>query len=780
MDTVAVQEKIQILLQFGQLRNIDIYQAGLYQIRARVYCKSPKRIGGVKRQDGTITRTIGRDHLVGEPEFSSHLRKDQYFVQEVEPKVYSKCQRVHSQKIGDCTWRCKLKYQTPAQPAIAKLLFGSQEKPQYKHIPIVPTVFCTNAFLLRHQSETIPLYCGGLFEITLDHSNYNGKHKECIYVEVSLFFAEDENPAHLVRKQTRTLRLNRVTKDPFHPPLYHPVTFDSVYCSFCDLIVTRLVSETSIKIGKSISVQNISEQVSSEQWVTWMQTQAAHQDSSDEDSASSLMIQEDESSGKFKLKSALMVAIKSLLLIQKDMPLTDYPSKNQWIMTYGSLWTILFPLLFKTSHPSVMDIPDHDQQLHKVSRQDPSIPSLFEKTVQDTADLDHQTLSKILSQLNQRIQVTWDRYKDIQYNLPFKHLEDQRTMSGYKRHTQLLNRIVNSRPDQSIYAKRRVLTKLPPSGASPMIQDYPLQIMPLVICLTQPQDANGERLKTLKKMNSYQNLPQVARNNFFRHSSYGAKPTTTESTSTAMSLRQLIEDAHDRDPEQPVHLIVFVHGLLGSSIDLRGYRNTIEHMMQLVNLEPKFYHQYLISSVNEKDTMQDIQLMGEQLAQEIITFVENQFNTIDKISFVCHSLGVLGIYQVISRSKCLDQLHLLDESDHRQGFMYKLSQDESLLLFKNVVLFASKQDLYAPFPSAMVQEDKIAHPLASIVSEMKIHFSKTLAKTNLYRYEIIFPGLDPQTSLSLNDILGRKAHIAMLEDQGFLELSSILHHLHLK
>lgn len=43
-----------------------------------------------------------------------------------------------------------------------------------------------------------------------------------------------------------------------------------------------------------------------------------------------------------------------------------------------------------------------------------------------------------------------------------------------------------------------------------------------------------------------------------------------------------------------------------------------------------------------------------------------------------------------------------DDSDFRQSFLYRLSQSDSLGLFKYVMLVGSMQDSFVPFDSARI------------------------------------------------------------------------------
>ncbi|KAI9329559.1 hypothetical protein BDR26DRAFT_900185 [Obelidium mucronatum] len=74
----------------------------------------------------------------------------------------------------------------------------------------------------------------------------------------------------------------------------------------------------------------------------------------------------------------------------------------------------------------------------------------------------------------------------------------------------------------------------------------------------------------------------------------------------------------------PKHLIVFVHGLLGSSFDFRTYRNQIISTLRCSSFEDTTDHEYLMSEVNEEQTLNDISVLADRLASEIVTYVRDK------------------------------------------------------------------------------------------------------------------------------------------------------------
>lgn len=77
----------------------------------------------------------------------------------------------------------------------------------------------------------------------------------------------------------------------------------------------------------------------------------------------------------------------------------------------------------------------------------------------------------------------------------------------------------------------------------------------------------------------------------------------------------------------------------------------------------------------------------------------------------------MWVMQRWKKSGSLQQLALKDHSDIRQTFMYKLSENSNLHLFKSVLLAGSSQDKYVPIHSARVELCKSAVKDNSVVGE---------------------------------------------------------------
>ncbi|KAM9808523.1 protein FAM135A isoform X1 [Syngnathus typhle] len=259
--------------------------------------------------------------------------------------------------------------------------------------------------------------------------------------------------------------------------------------------------------------------------------------------------------------------------------------------------------------------------------------------------------------------------------------------------------------------------------------------------------------------------------------------------------------------DEGIHLIVCVHGLDGNSADLRLVKTYLELGLPGARID------FLMSERNQNDTFADFESMTDRLLDEIIQYIQLYNLTLSKISFVGHSLGNLIVRSVLTRPrfKCyLSRLHTFlslsgphlgtlynssalvntglwfmqkwkksgsllqltcrDHSDPRQTFLYKLSKKSGLQFFKNVVLVGSLQDRYVPYHSARIEmcktalKDKQTGPVYAEMIENLLLPVLQNKDCNLVRYDVIHAL--PNTA---NSLIGRAAHIAVLDSEIFLE-----------
>ncbi|XP_057591954.1 protein FAM135B [Hippopotamus amphibius kiboko] len=266
-------------------------------------------------------------------------------------------------------------------------------------------------------------------------------------------------------------------------------------------------------------------------------------------------------------------------------------------------------------------------------------------------------------------------------------------------------------------------------------------------------------------------------------------------------------EEEEENLEDGIHLVVCVHGLDGNSADLRLVKTFIELGLPGGKLD------FLMSEKNQMDTFADFDTMTDRLLDEIIQHIQLYNLSISRISFIGHSLGNIIIRSVLTRprfryylnklhtflslsgphlgtlynnstlvstglwlmqklkkSGSLLQLTFRDNTDLRKCFLYQLSQKTGLQYFKNVVLVASPQDRYVPFHSARIEMCKTAlkdRHAGPVYVEMINNLLRPLVDAKdctLIRHNV-FHAL-PNTA---NTLIGRAAHIAVLDSELFLE-----------
>ncbi|XP_026765701.3 protein FAM135B isoform X1 [Pangasianodon hypophthalmus] len=266
-------------------------------------------------------------------------------------------------------------------------------------------------------------------------------------------------------------------------------------------------------------------------------------------------------------------------------------------------------------------------------------------------------------------------------------------------------------------------------------------------------------------------------------------------------------EEEEEEFEDGIHLVVCVHGLDGNSADLRLVKTFIELGLPGSRLD------FLMSERNQTDTFADFDTMTDRLLDEIIQHIQLYNLTVGRISFIGHSLGNVIIRSVLTRprfrcylsklhtflslsgphlgtlfnnstlvstglwlmqklkkSGSLLQLTFRDHPDPRQTFLYTLSQKPGLQFFKNVVLVASPQDRYVPFHSARIEmcrsalKDRTTGPVYTEMINNLLRPLMDAPQCRVIRHNV-FHAL-PNTA---NTLIGRAAHIAVLDSELFLE-----------
>ncbi|KAJ8334230.1 hypothetical protein SKAU_G00398690, partial [Synaphobranchus kaupii] len=275
----------------------------------------------------------------------------------------------------------------------------------------------------------------------------------------------------------------------------------------------------------------------------------------------------------------------------------------------------------------------------------------------------------------------------------------------------------------------------------------------------------------------------------------------------ASDLPYFLPEEEEEEFDDGIHLVVCVHGLDGNSADLRLVKTFIELGLPGSRLD------FLMSERNQTDTFADFDTMTDRLLDEIIQHIQLYNLTIGRISFIGHSLGNVIIRSVLTRprfrcylcklhtflslsgphlgtlynnstlvstglwlmqklkkSGSLLQLTFRDHPDPRKTFLYLLSQKPGLQFFKNVVLVASPQDRYVPFHSARIEMCRTAlkdRTTGPVYTEMINNLLQPLVDAKDCRLirQNVFHAL-PNTA---NTLIGRAAHIAVLDSELFLE-----------
>ncbi|RXG60246.1 hypothetical protein Avbf_03156, partial [Armadillidium vulgare] len=251
-----------------------------------------------------------------------------------------------------------------------------------------------------------------------------------------------------------------------------------------------------------------------------------------------------------------------------------------------------------------------------------------------------------------------------------------------------------------------------------------------------------------------------------------------------------------------LHLIVCVHGLDGNSADLRLIKTYLEIGLPGANLD------FLMSERNQGDTFSNFETLTDRLVSEILYHVEFFNLNPKRISFVGHSLGNIIIRGAVShpqmkpflpklytflslsgphlgtlynnsglvnmgmwfmqkwkKSGSLLQLALKDRVDIRQTFLSQLHN------FKNVILCGSSQDRYVPLHSARIELCRQAVRDNSVIGAAYREMVSNLLQPIICSPSVTLVRFDIHHALpsTANSLIGRAAHIAVLDSELFIE-----------
>ncbi|MFH4974916.1 hypothetical protein AB6A40_001625 [Gnathostoma spinigerum] len=258
------------------------------------------------------------------------------------------------------------------------------------------------------------------------------------------------------------------------------------------------------------------------------------------------------------------------------------------------------------------------------------------------------------------------------------------------------------------------------------------------------------------------------------------------------------------------HLVVLVHGLEGGTDDLASYRNYLRLTV------PNDSIRFLSSQSNRSETWTDLNQLAANLFSEILSFIESCYTPPTRISFIAHSMGgiivrcMLGDAKAVSflpkfhvfltlntphcgllynqkaanwgvsliqwwkQSTSLEQLTLRDTVSFRDTFLYRLSMNGVLSLFKYVLLVGSHNDLYVPCHSSLINYCKATQKDPSlqgtIYEEMVTNLNESVIgsahHTSLIKYMVFHSFANTSRGVQMS---GRAAHCATVDDDLFIE-----------
>jgi hypothetical protein len=131
----------------------------------------------------------------------------------------------------------------------------------------------------------------------------------------------------------------------------------------------------------------------------------------------------------------------------------------------------------------------------------------------------------------------------------------------------------------------------------------------------------------------------------------------------------------------------------------------------------------------------------------------------------------LWAFQTWKKTTSIQQLSMSDAKDIKDTFMYKISKFKGMKWFKHIMLFSSVQDGYVTFDSARIQIFKnttLYDPIkqGSYYQKMATNILKDCSNAQITRVDVNFC----INEKSIDNYIGRKAHILFLSNTGFLTM----------
>lgn len=244
----------------------------------------------------------------------------------------------------------------------------------------------------------------------------------------------------------------------------------------------------------------------------------------------------------------------------------------------------------------------------------------------------------------------------------------------------------------------------------------------------------------------------------------------------------------DCEEREVLNICFMLHGLEGTSYDMRNLRSALQIYCPKIT----FY----LSEINEDKTNESIERMGTRFAQEVISYLEHFVTDQDlKISFIGHSLGGLivraampylhaynGCFQTyvslatphlgavgdkfwvntgmkllsrVKNNQSLREMALEDE----EGYLLKLSTNDGMGWFKNVILIANYDDGYTPYESAKILYNS-RNKSKPVTTALAKNIYERLNARNIVKICVHIPNL----AKGFDVLVGRQAHVEILEN----------------
>lgn len=250
-------------------------------------------------------------------------------------------------------------------------------------------------------------------------------------------------------------------------------------------------------------------------------------------------------------------------------------------------------------------------------------------------------------------------------------------------------------------------------------------------------------------------------------------------------------------PTDCLHLVILVHGLMGSVYDVAPIKNRLLYLDSSIKVVC-FGHSSdqpmdvtaarmaenileFLGGLSDEKSLTKLSFIGFSLGGVLLRAVfpylgkyASKFHTFISIgsphlgSFVDgYSFKGLGVWVMKklthSTSPILLALDFQDKMKFEETFLYKLSKNEGLKSFKFVTFIGAKGDKYSHWDSAVVsslEEENLAERMKANLNSMVNNILEGMNAKMFVRTRVLFR----DDSLSVDTFIGRHAHIQMIEN----------------